>query len=494
MRTKRFHPLLMVFEVWQLLKNTFFIFIFLFIMKANSHSLYIKYGRIIFIIFLGLALLYIVLKWITHTYALDDRSFHLYQGVLSKTERTIPFSKIQNVTRHTTFFHQLFQVTSIRFETGMNGEDAAVKFDVVSQTEAKQMEEHMARALRGGVTDSEIIEQMEEDPNSSRIIHFKPTKRDVFRASFTSFSFFVIIPILTSFYLKIDEIFHVNIEAEGIFYNIISSWWLLTIIIIVFIIISVAFGMAWTFFKYGKYEISSDQDRIYIAKGIIEETAFSIAKDRVQAVEIEQSFMKRCLGLAEVKLTSAGGHEIGEEKSEVNSLYPFLPKERAYEMIDEILPAYRITPQMQRLPKKSLWVRLLRPYWIWGIVTIVLYYFKPEVWGVERAWWLISAILLFINIALRWINFLNTQYVLHDGFIQLKTGSLTTSLFVTKRDKVIEIEITRNIFQKWLGLASIEMVNRSKPVKHSGIKDVPVEFADAFYQWYLGRKLDITIE
>ena len=109
------------------------------------------------------------------------------------------------------------------------------------------------------------------------------------------------------------------------------------------------------FLKYGNYQISSDHDRIYITKGLIDETAFSIAKEKVQAIEIKQSFMKRLLGLAEVKLTSAGGLSSGEDTLEINSLYPFLPVKRAYEMVSEILPSYEISQKMSPLPIKSFW-------------------------------------------------------------------------------------------------------------------------------------------
>lgn len=491
--TKRYHPLLMLFDLWQLIKNTFFIFIFLFVMKAGSDSLIIVWGRYLSLIGFGVGIIYIISKWANHKYKLDHQSFHLYKGIFVKSERTVPFSKIQNVNRRTSLFHRLFHVTSISFETGMEGEDAAVSFKVVSLMEAALIEAHMDRAVNHDfVTD---LDSSSFTGDSNRTLHFKPTKQDILKASFTSLSFLVLIPLLLSIYSKIEDIFDVEKETEGLFVYLISSWWIAAIIIVILIIASVIFGMVRTFLKYGKYEISSDNDRIYITKGVIDETSFSIAKDRVQAIEIKQSIMKRLLGLAEVKLTSAGSLDLGEEESlEINSLYPFLPVQRAYEMVAEILPAYEVRQQMKRLPMKSFWVRMLRPSWIWIIATAVLIYFKPTILKVEQAWWILSAVLLIIIAALRWLDYLHTQYILNDRFIQLKTGSLTISLFVSKRDKVIEVNVTRTIIQKWLGLATIGTINRSKPVQHNGIEDVPVDFAESFCKWYAGRKREIKYE
>jgi putative membrane protein len=112
----------------------------------------------------------------------------------------------------------------------------------------------------------------------------------------------------------------------------------------------------------------------------------------------------------------------------------------------------------------------------------------------EGAWWVLSALLLTMIFVSRLLNFFNTHYLLKDHFIQFKKGILTTTLFVSRRDKVIEVRVTRNIIQRLLGLASIETINRAKPIHFAGVKDVPVELSDSFYKWYLGRKNEIKVE
>jgi len=490
MKAKRYHPFLMLFDAWKLAKNTFFLFLFLFVIKAGSHSIFIRYGRYLLLVGVGMAFIHIIIKWCTNKYVLDERSFHLYKGIFNKTERTIPYSKIQNVNRHTSLFHRIFHVTSISFETGITSDDAAVTFEVVSQSEAERME----GIVHQNEKDMPLSEGVEGKNDHNRVIHFQPTKRDIIKASFTSLSPLALIPLILTFYSNVDEFFNLKGKTEGVFSYIISSWWIVISVFVFLILVSVVFGMTRTFLKYGKYEISSDEDRIYINKGVLDKTAFSIAKEKVQAIQIEQSIIKRLFGLAEVKLTSAGSLSLGEETLEINSLYPFLPVQRAYEIISEILPAYEITHKMKRLPKKSLWIRYFTPSWIWIIATAALIYWKPALLGIEKAWWMLSAALLLLVIAARWLDFLHTKYILNNRFIQLQSGILATSLFLSKRDKVIEVKVSRNIFQKWLGLASIETINRAKPVQHNGIKDVPVEFAEVFYKWYMGRMREIEVE
>ncbi|WP_232697641.1 PH domain-containing protein [Brevibacillus daliensis] len=505
---KRYHPLIIVFELWKLVRNSAFFALFLFVLKYNSEAAFVRYGRIAFIVILGFSIVHIFIKWFTHKYKLDDTSFHIYKGIFTKSKQTIPFINVQNVNRHTSLFHRIFKVTSLRLATGMEGSDATIEFTVISPTEADNIERRMCVPIldeakttqpsegEKGVSPSGVQPEMQHADRTAphRMIHFKPTKKDVLKASFTSLSFLILIPLLGSLYTKVDEIFNVEKEAEGLLSTILSSWWLVTNVVIGLIVISVSIGIIRTFLKYGEYEISSDTNRIYIKKGVVDSTSFSISKQKVQAIEITQSTMKRMLGLVEVKLISAGGTNDEEDKQEINTLYPFLPVTRAYKLISEILPSYEVTEEMTRLPQKSLWVRMLKPSWFWLISTGALYYFKPKLLGWEHTWWVLSIVLFVCVYVSRLFDFFHTRFTLNHNYIQIKTGALTTSLFVSRRDKVIEVKVTRNLLQQRLGLASIETVQQAKPVCRTTINDVPIEMARAFYTWYLGRTNEINVK
>jgi putative membrane protein len=500
----RHHPLIILLDLYQLVKGSVFIAFFLFVIKFGSDAAYVKYGRLAFFLFLAVSAVAIVLKWLTKTYKLDGTSFELKEGIFTKTNQTIPFSKVQNVNYRTSLFHRIFNLTSIRFETGMAGADSAVEFKVIRKGEAEKLEQLVSRFQEEEAAEVPlpplIAEDKEEDKAtehaapSPRTVHFTPGKRDIILASFTSLSFFVLFSAILSIYFKIDEVFDLDKQAQGLLAKLMDSEILLAAIIALLLLASTAIGVARTYLKYGKYEISSDRERIYIVQGVLDESRFSILKERVQAIEVKQPLIKRLLGLAEVKLTSAGGVSLGEDSPEISTLYPFLPVKRSYDMISEILPKYEVTREMKRLPKKSFWIRLLKPSWLWILATAGLFWFKPEILHVEQAWWILSAALLITIGLLRILDYWNTRYTLNSQFIQMKTGSLSTSLFISKREKVIEVSVSSNPFQKRLGLASIETVNRAKPVLHTSLDDVPKEMAADLYEWYLGRGRDIEYQ
>lgn len=492
---KRYHPFVMIVNLFNLVKYSAFFTLF-FIFSLGIWTPLFTYGRIAFLLIFTFIIFIIIRSWFVNKYTSMNRSFYIYSGVFIKKEQVIPFSKIQNVQRRTSFVQRLCKLTSLTLETGIAGDDATIKFKAITLGEADRIEDLLKTAdtisLPDELDTSLIAETPVIEPSNERVTHFNPTKKDIVKASFVSFSFLFFIPIIISIYTKVKNFDGFEETTESFLAKIISSPIVIAIIMIAFLLVSISIGLVRTYLKYGKYDISSDFERIYITKGVLSESTFTILKEKVQAIEITQSTMKRILGLAEIKLISAGG--IGEDELETNSLYPFLPVKRAYEMIHELLPAYDVVKTMHKLPKKSFWIRLLKPSWFWIIVTVAVFYFKPAPLNIEQAWWIISASLLLFIIITRILDYFNTKFILNNNFIQFKTGSLQTSVFISKRDKIIEVAVTRSKFQQLLGLASIKMINRAKPVHHSEVHDLPVQMADDFYTWYIGRIDEIEIK
>ncbi|MCM3700200.1 PH domain-containing protein [Paenibacillus macerans] len=502
-RAKRYHPFVMLLAIWNLGKNAIYFFFFLFVLKGGSDAAWVKYGKLALLIIAGFSLLSILWSWSTRRYQLDDTSFRLYQGVFVKSKRVVPFAKIQNINRHTTLFHRIFKVTAIRFETGMKGEDAAVVFRVVSYAEADRLEELVAGLVKredplSTVDDDQETAAIEprDAQDSKRTLHFSPTRKELVKASFTSLSFFILIPVLFSLYSKADDFFDLEEKTEGFLAALMSSWWAAAAVFVLLSAVSVVLGIAVTFVRYGGFELSSDAERIYIVKGMIERTAFSIAKERVQGVEVTQSLMKRLLGMAEVRLITAGGE--GEDKWDVNSLYPFLPVQDACRLVSELLPSYEISSDMSPLPRASLEISLVRSGWIWfSLVALSIPWlpFMPDIPVFGAAWWWIaSAGLLFWTIARKILNHFNTAYAIHGRFLQFRTGGLTSRLFIGKREKIIEVKVTRGVLQRRWGLASVHIVNRARPVLQHKLPNIPAAWGQTFYAWYAGRMEEIRIE
>lgn len=492
MITKRkYSPLYIVFELASTLRNAFFIALYIFIIN-QSDGWFMTSLRGLFFAFFGWLLIWSIINWFVEKYEMNEKAFVLYRGVWNKSEQTIPLSRIQNIHSKRNVFHRLFKVTALTLETAASGEDDTIKFPVISESEAKVIEESVRTFKETG----NISGDMEEVPSEQaeeikqaidRTIHYVPTKKDLLFASFTSFNFLIIIPILFVIYRLADEFFEVDDYIAKGFGTLTASWILITIIVIGLLLISTVIGIVWTYLKYGNYELSSDDETIYIRKGIWEESQLTIQKHRVQGMEFEQTLLKRILRLTEVKLLM-----IQDEDSDVSSLYPFLPKRRAEEIVANILPDFEMQEETERLPIGALYVRLITTSIFALIVSIGLWIWQPTIFGYDWISLWIGPLLFVVFLIYRIISYKQTSYIFNGSFIQWKTGGFGTSRFMTRRKQIISIETSRGPLQRMFGLCTVKTVNRGKPAEENYLADIPLTQMQPFIAWYYKRDQEVV--
>lgn len=471
---KRYHPSWLVFEYVSFIKNAFFFVLFLFVLRGDVMTGWILWAKIIFLLIAGWTIIHILLKWLFHTYQINERSITLREGVFVKNHRVVPFERIQNHQTNTNFLHRLFKMTSLSLETGTSDSESSIKFSVITHHEARMILKMIEEKDSGKDAENEVLEE-----KPKRKVYFRSTKKDTIKAALTSFSFLAIFPLLSAAYFQVNDFFDLESTTQSAFEYLQTHIGLLIMLFVVAMILSVVIGYIQTVVKYGNYVISADSDRIYIQKGVFHTSTFSIQKDKVQAIKIEQPLIKRLLNMVEIKLISAGG--LGEEKLETNALYPFMAKHAAYELVNTLLPAYHIEEEMKRLPRKVLVLKLLTPYYGTLIVGAGLFFF-------QREWLWVTGVVFVISILSRILDYFFTSYLRHGEFIQTRKGGFSNETLLTKRARIEEIEVRHSWIQRKFNVASLSFSNRAKPVFISELTYLPKEDVAAFYVWYGERK------
>jgi putative membrane protein len=464
---KRYHPAYMAVELVSSAKGLFGFYLLLFILKANSTASWVIWGRYILLAATLASVLFILSKWMFNRYELAAQSIIFREGMLVKKQKTIVWDRIHSHRSSTTFIHRWFGLTSLILETGTIGENAEFEFPVITQVEKDRilarLEENQEENEPGVIT------------NPQRTVHFRATKKDLMKASFTSLSFLAIFPLLSAIYFNLADFFSIEESAENALFYLLDHIWILIALFLVALILSILIGFIKTSIKYGNYVISDDADRIYIEKGIGHEITFSIAKDKVQAVKVEQSIVKKILGLVSIKLISAGTSEGKEE--EISSLYPFMPKHEAYDMLHTILPRYQVKEEMRRFPVKVLWLKLIQPYYLTIASLIGLWIFKKE-------WIWIAAIIFCLSILLRTLDYWFTSYVRHGHTVQIRKGGWLNETFVTHLHRIQQVTVKHSWLERKFGVATIVFSNRASPPHESLLFGVSKEEAGTFYEWY----------
>lgn len=471
---KKYHPAMMVVELVTFIKGIFGPFLLLFVLKASSTSNWVIWGRYLLLIGSLGAIVWIILKWQFHRYEIVEDSIVLREGIFVKKQRSVTFDRIQNQKSNTTFVHQWFGLTSLTLETSITGEDATFQFPVITEEEKERILEHLEQQ-------QEVTEKMDSEPAEQapeRTIHFRSTKKDLVKASFTSLSFLAIFPLLSALYFNLADFFQIEKTAKNALDYLLVNTWMLVILFVLALAISVVIGFIKTSVKYGNFVVSDDEERIYIEKGVGNVIRFSIQKNKVQAVIVEQSILKRILGLASIKLLSAGGSK--EDNHETGYLYPFMPKHEAYKILQTLLPQYQIEEHMRRFPIKVLWLKLLYPYYVTILALIGLSIFKRE-------WLWMAAIIFVLSVLVRILDYMFTSYIRHGHTVQIRKGGFTNETFVTHRDRIQQITVKHSWLQRRFSVATLVFTNKAKPQHESKLYGVSNEEAATFYSWYKNK-------
>ncbi|WP_042459961.1 PH domain-containing protein [Neobacillus dielmonensis] len=468
----RYHPAIILVDLISFVKGSSAVILFLFVLKASSTSAWVVWGRYLFFLALGMSTIWSFLKWLLHQYEIVGDTIVFREGVFVKEQRSMPFDRKHNQKSNTTFVHRWFGLTTLTLETGTSGENSSFHFPVITEEEKRRILLHLE-----GKT---VLDEASEAPNlgktTGRTIHFRSTKKDLVKASFTSLSFLAIFPIVSTIYFNLADFFEIEKTAKNALDYLFLHWWMLIVLLIPTLALSTVVGFIQTYIKYGNYVISDDQERIYIEKGAGNFISFSISKHRVQAVVVKQSILKRMLGLVSIKLISAGSLE-DEKKQETSSLYPFMAKQEAYRILQTMLPEYRIVEQMECFPVKVLWLKLLQPYYLTILVIIGLLIFKST-------WLWMASIVFILSIFDRVLDYWFTSYIRYGNTVQIRKGGFTNETFVTHRERIQQITVQHSWIERKFGVATLLFSNKAKPLYVNKLFGVPKEEAGSFFNWY----------
>ncbi len=470
---KRQHPLWMFTRFIQVITQSILPFFFVIIVSPMHHEFpWIKYAVLLFVAFFFFRLFVIYFEWKNYTYLVTDTNLIINDGRLVSKKRYIPLNRIQSVQQTTPFIQKLIDLTTLNIVTGTSGENASIKISMLSLKEAELLQKQLERYIN-----QETHSRPSENKQDNRTLRYQMSFMEIFLFSITSLYFLAFIPIFFSLYTRVDNLINLETVTVSLYETFKRSLLLVFVLLFLAFFISFIIGLIITYLKYGNYTVSTDNKRIYIKRGVLSTSHFTIPKEKVNGILIKKSFFRRLFGICEVQLVTLGD-VFEEEDSTTDILFPFINKKRAQRLISDVLPDYKIQTEMKGLPAQALFLNLISPSYLLVILTVLIFYFWPE-------FWFVPLIYLGFLMIQRIIKHYNSKYYYDESFIQIQTGSFSNELFVTKRSSIDEISFKQSWLEKALNVRSLLTFTRAKPLHLSAINHLPKHIADDLYTWYI---------
>lgn len=470
---KRQHPLWILYQIGLSVKEVIVPVLIFFVFNFRNEALWVKLGSIALILYIIFRIISILFQWKNHTYLFTDKNLEISEGRFIAHKKYITLNRIQSHQQQTSFLHRLLHLTSLSLITGTSSDNAVIKFEMITSEEA----ERIKRIIQERKTDTpEAANDFHEMQAQERKLHYQISSGEIFVIALTSVYVIAIFPILASIYFKVDELFTLDAIVSRVFSFLIGSWLMIAISLLVIVVFAISSGVIITYLRFGNYQVSSDKKQIYISRGILNKTFYTIPREKINGIIIEKSIPRRFFKIVKVKVVSLGDL-FDESEVETDTLFPFIREGKLKQLLPEILPSFKLQEEMHDLPKQALFVNLIQPSYLLVIVTFLVFFFWPEFWFVPVIY---AFSLIFYRIAKTY----QAKYVQVEKWIQFQTGVLFTEIFLTKREKIDELEVSQSWIEQKLGLATITITSRAKPIHVSTLEHLPKETAIRYYYWF----------
>ena len=398
--------------------------------------------------FLLVALVFGVVKWFFFTYELTPHEITVYQGVFVKRRTHVPFERVQTLTKTQPFIFQPFEVFQVRIETSGKADDQ-LTFNALTPAQIATIE-HYRQAAQTTSVDTTMSAQ----PQASAT--YQIDQRALIRYALTSFGSLGIIGVILTLLSEVSNHLPESVMAgldhwlsggSLMFYAMLTA-------VVIFLGVGVAFLKIYN--QYYGFTLTRVGQHLAIARGLLTKHTMQLRTTRVQAVQLEQSLLRRALRLATVSVFLASAVKSDKNETHQTVLMPVIQAAEATQVLRPFLPTLPL-PALQPVKTVPHVLRYQIQYTLWwglGVLSLVLgsYWVLASHWhwhnGVsDTVMMVVAGVLLFVWLSAAWLRMRDQRLTIAGDILAIQTTPwFTKRQYYVRRDKIQGLNASQSIF------------------------------------------------
>jgi putative membrane protein len=467
---ERLHPLFVLTGLGQSLRGIAGGYVGLGYLAATGNWWWAIFGTVAL---LAITAVGILIYWMKFAYRVGANEIRIDSGVFSRTNRSIPFDRIQDVDITQGPIARALGVAQVKFETGGGGGKEEGVLHAIALERAQDIRE-VIRARRSGAALTAQPEQAEERPTV-----FAMDLKRVLLAGLFNFSLAVLAGLLgvtQTFgdvlgFDPLDESFWRNLLAasapvqEFVLANrivaVVAGMTLL-------ILIGAATGIFRTLLREYRFRLNRTEAGLRRRRGLVTLTDVTIPVRRAQAAIVASGPVRDPFGWRELRLQSLAGDVAG---SGDHVVAPLARDDEVNSILAEL--GWRAVPRevaWRRVSKAYIWMRLIALGPLLLIVGFNLFLFaSSSLWVDESIRAEIAAailpglvpiivvfVLLLGAVVTRWLDWRRTGYVLDNDRLLVRRGWWKRRLLVLPTAKIQSLDLRESAFSRLFGTATLQ--------------------------------------
>ncbi len=454
------------------------------LLGALAEPIFLVIGAAVFLLHVG----YGLLRYLTFQYTLTTEELRTREGVLHRQERRIPIDRIQDVGFESTILRRALGLAVVRVETA-SGQGVEAALDSLSRVDAEGFRESLL-ALRSArarmpscdaTSDSQGVPAAAiAAPQPEWTVFVVDTGMLLLRG-LSDLRFGAMAVAAFGAYEIADQLGVVT-QLQGVgdsFFGWLSRfpWFIaagmLLALVAAALALSAAFAAVGNLLAFHGFRLTLRQNALCCRFGLLTTRQKTLPRARIQRVRVEQTWLRRLLGVGVVRADSAGAGR-GVDDEAPGGFDVLVPLARAAR-IDALLPAALPGLERAAAPVRRASPRLVARLVARGCIeatcaAVVLWplYGSAALLGLcwaPIAW--VRAVLLWHGIA----------FALFDEHLFLRSGAIGSYQVFVPTAKVQAVSLRRGPIQRLLGLAEVAVFVAGGPPTRVPDLDLPTAMA-----------------
>ncbi len=425
-------------------------------------------------IFIPLAL-YTLIRFLTVRYSISNGELTVSEGLLWRRVRSVPVNRIQNIDLIQGVLHRVFKVAEVRIETASGSEpEATLRVLSLERVEALRNEiskltsQEQPAASENATGDQSGFPENAAAPAAELVIQSIPTSLLV-KAGLASNRGMLLVGLLVGIFYQFE--LYERFNFDDLIKLIPKNWNTWTIILAATITFVIAFviirlvGVAWHILRFYDYRLTRDGDDLKISCGLLTKVSATVPRRRIQFISIHRPLLYRWLGLATIRIETAGGAAKSNEDAAATVarrwFVPVLPVADIPRIIGEVRPGLQWSEaifEWHPLAKRTA-TRLVRIAIVKGVVLSAIGcgigfmgFFLTPVWGALCGALLLPGLIVW---AIRKSKAMH--YGRADFGVAFRSGILNHKTSVTFFDKIQTLRSSQSPFDRRWKMASLDV-------------------------------------
>jgi putative membrane protein len=408
-------------------------------------------------------------RYLTFRLRFTEDEMIVRSGLLFRSERHIPFSRIQNVDAVENLFHRLFGVIEVRVETG-GGQEEEARLSVLPRA---ALDDIRGRVFRQAAEPAAGEEGAAPAPEGRVLLHLP--LREVALYGLLENKGLVIVGAAYGVLWEtgfLDRLFGLVFRNEqfgrGLLRDVAAAFfadgaWPLARLawaaagLGVFLILVRVLSVAWALLTLYDFRLTRIREDLRSDYGLFTRVTATVPIRRVQTIHVSEGPLHRWLGRAAVRVETAGGGggsgSGGEGATPARAwLAPLIHRDRVPALLQDVLPGVDLDAFQWQPVHPRAFQRAMKPVLIFiGVLTAALTF--------TNGWLALAALV----VVLPWMTLATRKQVQHLGWVEgdevvvMKSGWIWRQLTVARINKIQAVAMHQSPFDRRAAMARVRV-------------------------------------